>query len=576
MAARRTPGLLAAVFVAACQATAPSVPPNSSPPGVTPTGSAMPSTVASATAAPTPPPEHRIGIRVVDGRGEFFDRETGERFFPRGANYVHFERNVQAQIVDRLFAEYDGDAVTADFTDMRDLGYTAVRIALDICQGDCIGNQDGSLNAEYLANVADLLRRAGAADLPVVIQSNDLPAVGGWVPRVEATCCSPFDGYLNSQYLSPIGMGVYREYWTAILDGLRTAGAPFDAVLGWNVRGELFLSADTAPLNLRSGQVTTANGRTYDLSDAAARTRMVDEGIVHWVDEMAGLIRSYDPNALVGVGEFAPNSPNVWRGDDPRAPPTIDTFLRTSVDFVDVHPYPGYVPLADLLENMGVTGDEPKPVIFGEYGAFTFAFADPAAGAGGLMAWQSESCGAGIDGWFHWHWKGVGDHEVWTGSEADSAINTVLSPRERPDPCATRDFPFLQQNLALGAATRASASIAGQAPERAVDGIRESGWVSGDGPKQWLEIDLGQPATIETVRLVVDQSPGGRTVHRLLAGADAGSLREVHVFDGQTDYGDVLEWMPEDPLTGVRVIRIETTVSPSWIAWQEVELLGRR
>jgi len=37
---------------------------------------------------PQPPPEHRIGVRVVEGVGEFYDRETGERFVPRGNNYI--------------------------------------------------------------------------------------------------------------------------------------------------------------------------------------------------------------------------------------------------------------------------------------------------------------------------------------------------------------------------------------------------------------------------------------------------------------------------------------------------------
>ena len=78
---------------------------------------------------------------------------------------------------------------------------------------------------------------------------------------------------------------------------------------------------------------------------------------MYWVDQVAEAIRAVDPGALVAVGEFAPNAPNAWRGDDPRAPPTIDAFLRTSVDFVDVHLYPGYVPLAQLMAMLAVDPD---------------------------------------------------------------------------------------------------------------------------------------------------------------------------------------------------------------------------
>ena len=103
---RRTT-LLIALLVAACESTPPL--PSASQIAVEPSeGSSAPSQPATA-APPTPPPAHRIGIRVVDGRGEFFDRLTGERFVPRGANYLHLERDANGIVVDRLFADYDGD-----------------------------------------------------------------------------------------------------------------------------------------------------------------------------------------------------------------------------------------------------------------------------------------------------------------------------------------------------------------------------------------------------------------------------------------------------------------------------------
>jgi hypothetical protein len=511
---------------------------------------------------------------MIDGRAEFYDRQTLQPYVPRGANYLHLGRDGNGLIVDSLFAQYDPAVVEADLGEMRDRGYTAVRIALDICQDDCIGSPAGGLRADYLANIADFLRRAAAAGLPVLIQANDLPKVGGWVPRVEATG-GIFDGYMNSQYLSPIGLGVFREYWTAVMEGLRDAGAPLEAVLAYGVRGELFVNTDTLPLSLRKGQFTTANGETYDLSSAPARQQMVEDGIVFWIDQMAAAIRAVDPAALIAVGEFTPNSPNNWRGEDSRAPPRIEVFLRSSADIVDVHLYPGYIPIEGLLENAGVTGHEPVPVVVGEYGAFKFAYSDPAAGAAGLMRWQIDSCSVGIDGWFHWHWRGTGDHEVWTGSEADGAINTVLSPLERPDPCVAASFPFLKENIALGAKARASASLEGEGPGRAIDGKRETSWVSGQSPRQWIEIDLGKASTIEELRLYVNQSPAGRTIHRITGGPTRDSLMALHTFDGSTTFGDELTWTPSSPLTGIRFLRIETTRSPSWVAWQDIEVIGR-
>ena len=134
-----------------------------------------------------PPPTHRIGIRKVRGTEEFFDRTSGARFAVRGANYLHLGVGPDGLVADTTFApgKYDGDAIEADLRVMRDQGYTVVRPALDICQDDCIGDPAGGLRREYLANVADFIRRAERVGMPVILQSNDLPKHGGFVPRVE-------------------------------------------------------------------------------------------------------------------------------------------------------------------------------------------------------------------------------------------------------------------------------------------------------------------------------------------------------------------------------------------------------
>src|SRR5712692_651029 len=47
------------------------------------TGGPLPASTAS-----IPASEHRIGVRVVNGIGEFYDRVTGQKFVPRGNNYI--------------------------------------------------------------------------------------------------------------------------------------------------------------------------------------------------------------------------------------------------------------------------------------------------------------------------------------------------------------------------------------------------------------------------------------------------------------------------------------------------------
>src|SRR5258706_494339 len=109
-------------------------------------------------------------------------RMSKKRRIPDGANSLRAGKSADGAIVDRVFADYDDGQVEADLQAMRKLGYTAVRVALENCREDCIGNPAGGLRSEYLANLADFLRRARDAGLPVLIQTNDLPEEGGYVP----------------------------------------------------------------------------------------------------------------------------------------------------------------------------------------------------------------------------------------------------------------------------------------------------------------------------------------------------------------------------------------------------------
>ncbi|MFQ5555305.1 MAG: amidohydrolase family protein [Acidimicrobiia bacterium] len=123
-------------------------------------------------------------------------------------------------------------------------------------------------------------------------------------------------------------------------------------------------------------------------------------------------------------------------------------------------------------------------------------------------------------------------------------------------------------NMALGAATAASASLADDAQALAVDGETGTSWTAGSGPVQWFEVDLGSSRDIGGVRLTVDQFPPGPTVHVVeIDGV------EIHTFAGDTVIDDVLEVFFESPTMGRRV-RVTTVESPSWVAWREIEVLS--
>ncbi len=130
-------------------------------------------------------------------------------------------------------------------------------------------------------------------------------------------------------------------------------------------------------------------------------------------------------------------------------------------------------------------------------------------------------------------------------------------------------------NLAFNQSARASASEGIHPAEQAVDGDPGTWWSAGNGPPQWIEIDLGAPMDIQEIHLIPSQYPEGKTVHRVRGkGPGTGGVFVVlYTFEGPTQDSQVLSYKPPEPWKGIQVIRIETTASPSWVAWREIELI---
>lgn len=131
-------------------------------------------------------------------------------------------------------------------------------------------------------------------------------------------------------------------------------------------------------------------------------------------------------------------------------------------------------------------------------------------------------------------------------------------------------------NLAYGKPARVSDVFQGLSGAFAVDGDPGTVWNSGGGPLQWIQIDLGAAYDIGVIRLTVSQSPAGRTLH-VVYGKGPGTGNDqthLHTFDGVTQDSDVLIFTPAEPLRDLRYIWIDTTRSPSWVAWREIEVLA--
>lgn len=152
---------------------------------------------------------------------------------------------------------------------------------------------------------------------------------------------------------------------------------------------------------------------------------------------------------------------------------------------------------------------------------------------------------------------------------SDSGFGTYLDVLHEVPPPTPDPLP----NVALGKPTTASGSYRRSVPSGAVDGSTEWIWNSGGYAPQWIEIDLGSAQAIGGISLLTGQSPDGETVHRVLGKANAGDpYRLLREFAGFTTDGQWLEHTPATPWEDVRFVMVETTLSPSWVAWREIRI----
>jgi hypothetical protein len=137
------------------------------------------------------------------------------------------------------------------------------------------------------------------------------------------------------------------------------------------------------------------------------------------------------------MGFFHDTEPNPSRAGDNRLIRTRAVIEHSTADFVDIHPYPGAdLTFPQFMQNYGIDGPTPKPIIMGEFGAFKFAYGSASEAANALISWQRQSCAYGIDGWLLWTWDSADQPDLWNGLDAGGTIERALSPASRPDPCA--------------------------------------------------------------------------------------------------------------------------------------------
>lgn len=386
---------------------------------------------------------HSVGVRPTAAIAEFFDKSSGNAFVPRGNNYVRLstlqDPKGNSVLAHSTFAVglYDANRAESALATMQANGYNVARVFLEGCCQNTIGDPAGGLSSPYLDNVIDFLGRARAHGIFVMFTFSWLPAFGGYGPN-----CPQYPQFndVNLFKLCPGAVPDSVKFWQDFVQALINKKAAMDAVFAYELDNEYYYNSSATPLSWTSGTISTANGQTYDMGSASSRQKMMDDGLVYFTDQIRAAILALDPTALVTVGFFVPQGPNPTRAGDNRVIEVYPAMASSTVDFVDLHPYPVVQGLTidQFVQNFGFAGyQEQKPILMGEFGAFQSAYPTVTDAAAGLRDWQIQSCAYNFKGWLLWTWDTDEQPELWNAMSQSGVINQALSPTTRPNPCAT-------------------------------------------------------------------------------------------------------------------------------------------
>ncbi len=386
---------------------------------------------------------HLFGVRTTSTLAGLYDRASGKAFTPRGNNYVRLatmtdpDGNPVYSHSTFSVGLYDSAQAEAALTKMQASGYNVVRVFLWGCCQGTIGDPAGGLSSIYMLNVVDFLQRAKAHAIAVIFTSQWLPVYGGYSEILDP-CGAQFND-INLTNLSSCGVSASRKFFQDYVQALVNAGAPMDAIFAYEIWNEYYYNATTAPLSNTSGTITTANGKTYDMSSATSKQQMMDDGLVYFTDQMRSAIVAIDPTALVTMSFFNPEGPNPSRVGDPRIIEVYPAVASSTLDYVDLHAYPiaSNLTMDQVAENFGFVGyQKQKPILMGEFGAFTADYSTVTDAAAGVQSWQIQSCAYNFQGWLLWTWDTDEQTELWNALSQGGVINQSLSPVDRPNPCS--------------------------------------------------------------------------------------------------------------------------------------------
>lgn len=338
-------------------------------------------------------PLPRIGTRRREGLpGQYIRLDTGEVFSPQGYNYTELGTDTRWHSVFNT-KTYDSARIESMLTALQAAGANSIRVWAwgDAAKPDswCGPVDSRGLNSAYLENIADFLRRCTAHSIYVIPVLDETPRnlyFNYITDKFDRTTPGPGISGYNRQYLCKGLIEAKAEAVKQFVTAIKKADPGLlNCVLAWSFANEVFVNGQDAPFSRSTGSVTTANGRSYRMDNRAQRQACYDDGMIYWANRLSDVVKKIDPKALTTAGMWtadafrrAPDggvNPNEGvTGDTRYCPrPSILSSLQSKLDCLDIHIYPwGDSPIVNKKghewEALCKNG---KPVVVGEYGAFT-------------------------------------------------------------------------------------------------------------------------------------------------------------------------------------------------------------
>ena len=349
---------------------------------------------------------------------------------------------------------YDKQAAEDTLAYMRESGYTVVRTFID--KGHHTRNRlaiyglDGpyenetpSLYEPYMQNLIDFLERATKHGIYVIAAFEVWPYTRFYSSLVFSGN-DDIEGNHNRTILAENTIKAREIYLEEFIKRLKKHNPDLlTTIFAYDVQNELYCRSDQKPFSMTEGLVTTANGKTYDMSCPVSRQACQDENTVNWANRLTAVVKKHDPDALVTASLFPfwPLGKEVEKGllpldtPDKRWPVGMRLIIEeTDFDFIDIHPYIGWQGnMQEVLDSSqwSEIDKTKKPFVAFEYGAHRFETRvnvdNVELAAQKLYDWRQDMFDIGFAGAaiFTWH---TTSHTRWTLTEDGGRINDYMRP----------------------------------------------------------------------------------------------------------------------------------------------------